>query len=331
MKFSISLPTGFEGVMYPIPFVEPSDFVRLAKVCERLGYHSVWGNDHITTQDYVRGLFPGRPPNFYELLTVLSFCAAATTTLKVGTAVTVLPMRDPFWLAKQAATIDQMSGGRLILGVGIGAYREEFAAWAPRLKKAARRGEMLDEGLALMQRLFNETSVTHEGKYYACRDIEMFPKPMQNPFALWIGGHNMENVERAARIGRGWLPGWRPWPELAERIKLLKDRAAALGRDPAEIEIAPQFSITIAKTAEEAERRYMASGLVAHRISLAYTGRDLSKQVVANLVGSPDMIREKVAGLAAIGVDHACALMVPADSITEFEEQVQWFAETVYG
>jgi hypothetical protein len=71
----------------------------------------------------------------------------------------------------------------------------------------------------------------------------------------------------------------------------------------------------------------MASGLVAHRKSLAYTGRDLTKQVVANLVGSPDLIREKVAGLAKIGVDHACALMIPADSMAEFEDQVEWFAK----
>lgn len=329
MKFSVCLPTGFEGVMYPIPFVAPQDFVRVAVACERLGYHSVWGNDHITTQHYVRELFPGQPPSFYELMTVLSFCAAATTTLKVGTAVAVVPMRDPFWLAKQAATIDQMSGGRLILGVGIGAYREEFAAWAPRLEDKARRGDMLEEGLALMRRLFAETRVTHVGQYYACRDIEMFPKPEQEPFPFWIGGHNLEAVERAARFGSGWLAGWRPWPELKERIALLKQRADALGRDPSMIEIAPQFSVTIAKTAEEAERRYMASGLVAHRKSLAYTGRDLSQQVVANLVGSPDLIREKVAGLASIGVDHACALMFPADSIAEFEEQVHWFAETV--
>lgn len=329
MKFSISLPTGFEGVMYPIPFVAPEDFVRLAVMCERLGYQSVWGNDHITTQEYVRALFPGTPPSFYEVMTVLSFCAAATTTLKVGTAVAVLPMRDPFWLAKQVTTIDRMSGGRLILGVGIGAYRKEFAAWAPRLAGTARRGEMLDEGLALMRRLLTEPSVTHEGKYYACRDIEMFPKPAQDPFPLWIGGHNLAAVERAARFGTGWLPGWRPWPELAERIKGLKRRAAELGRDPAATEIAPQFSVTVAKTAEEAERRYMASGLVAHRKSLAYTGRDLSQQVVANLVGSPDLIREKVAGLAAIGVDHACALMIPADTMAEFEEQVHWLAETV--
>ncbi|MBS0517809.1 MAG: TIGR03619 family F420-dependent LLM class oxidoreductase [Proteobacteria bacterium] len=329
MKFSICLPTGFEGVMYPIPFVEPGDFVRMAQLCERLGYHSVWGNDHIQSQNYVRDLFPESPPNFYEVMSVLSFCAAATTTLEVGTALAVLPMRDPFWLAKQSATIDQLSNGRLILALGIGAYREEFAAWAPRLAPKAQRGEMMDEGIALMQRLFSERRVTHEGKYYAVRDIEMYPKPKREPFALWIGGHNMEALERAARVGTGWLPGWRPWPELEERIRQLKARAAELGRDPSEIEIAPQFSMTIAKTAEEAERRYMASGLVAHRKSLAYTGRDLSKQVVANLVGSPDLIREKVEGLKKIGVDHACALMIPADSMAEFEDQVEWFAKTV--
>jgi probable F420-dependent oxidoreductase len=258
---------------------------------------------------------------------VLSFCAAATTRIRVGTALAVLPMRDPFWLAKQAATIDQLSNGRLVLALGVGAYREEFAAWAPRLAPEARRGEMMDEGLELMRRLFTERRVTHDGKYYAVRDVEMYPKPKADPFALWVGGHNMETVERAARLATGWLSGWRPWPELEERIKKLKARAAELGRDPAEIEIAPQFSLTIAKTAEEAERRYMESGLVAHRKSLAYTGRDLTKQVVANLVGSPDLILEKIDGLRKIGVDHACALMIPADSTAEFEDQVEWFAK----
>src|SRR5204863_8852758 len=130
-------------------------------------------------------------------------------------------------------------------------------------------------------------------------------------------------------LATSWLPGLRPWPELAEWIKILKDRAAALGRDPGEIEIAPQFSVTIARTPEAAEKRYMESGLVAHRTSLAYTGRDLSKQVVANLVGSPDLIREKIAGLKALGVDHACALMIPADTMQEFEDQVSWFAEVM--
>lgn len=329
MKFSVCLPTGFEGVMHPIPFVEPSDFVRIGRKCEALGYHSVWGNDHITTQKYVRELFPDRPPAFYEVMSTLAFVAANTTRLKVGTAVAVLPMRDPLWLAKEAATIDQLSGGRFLLGVGIGAYREEFEAWAPRLKTTARRGEMLDEGLAAIRSLFTDRVTNFEGKYYAYRDLEFFPKPAQQPLPIFIGGHNLGAVERAARYGQGWLPGWRPWPELAERIRSLKDRSEALGRARDAVEIAPQFSVTIAKTPEEAERRYMASGLVAHRKSLAYTGRDLSKQVVANFVGSPEQMQEKVEALSRIGVDHACGLMFPADSIAEYEEQIEWFAKTV--
>lgn len=330
MKFSVCLPTGFEGVMHPIPFVEARDFVPLARLCERLGYDGVWGNDHITTQDYVAKKFPGKTPRFYELMTVLSFCAAATTRLRVGTAVAVLPMRDPLWLAKTAATLDAMSGGRLDLGIGVGAYREEFAAWAPRLAPRANRGEMVDESLAMLHALFtSDAPVSFEGKYYACRDVAFAPKPAQMPFPLYPGGHNIQAVERAARWGQGWLPGWRPWEELTERIALLRRRAAELGRDPQAVEVAPQFSVTVGRTMEEAEARYMASDLVAHRISLSYTGRDLSKQVVANLVGSPDVIREKVAGLAAIGVQHCCALMFPADTLSEFEDQVSWFAEVV--
>lgn len=140
MKFSVCLSTGFEGVMYPIPFAGPEDFIRQGKLCERLGYHSVWGNDHITTQNYVRELFPGKPPNFYEPLIVLAAIAGATTTLKLGTALTVLPMHEPVYLAKQAITLDQMSNGRFIMAVGLGAYREEFAAWGiARCRCAARR------------------------------------------------------------------------------------------------------------------------------------------------------------------------------------------------
>jgi alkanesulfonate monooxygenase SsuD/methylene tetrahydromethanopterin reductase-like flavin-dependent oxidoreductase (luciferase family) len=159
----------------------------------------------------------------------------------------------------------------------------------------------------------------------------MYPKPRQQPFPIFVGGHNLENVRRAARWGLGWLPGWRPFEELDERIRLLRRLAVEAGRDPGTIEIAPQFSVTIAKTPEEAERRYMASGLVAHRTSLAYTGRDLSRQVEANLVGSPDLIREKVARLEAIGVQHCSALMFPTETVDEMLEQMQWLAETVIG
>ena len=329
MKFSVCLSTGFEGVMYPIPFAGPEDFIRQGKSCERLGYHSVWGNDHVTTQDYVRDLFPGKAPNFYEPIVVLAAIGAVTTTLKLGTAITVLPMREPVYLAKQAITLDQMSDGRFIMAVGIGAYREEFAAWGGSRIAGARRGDMMDEGLVALQKLFTEARSSHDGKYYSFKDLEMFPKSVAQPFPLYVGGHNMEALERAVRYGQGWLPGWRPLKEMEERIAALTQRAEELDRDPSEIEVAPQFSVTVDRTLEEAEKRYMESGLVAHRQSLAYTGRDLSQQVVANLVGSPAVILEKVDKLRSIGVDHCCALMFPANSVAEMDEQVEWFATEV--
>jgi len=328
MHFSICLSTGFEGVMYPIPFSRPQDFAAQAQLCERLGYHSVWGNDHITTQGYVREKFPGRTPNFYEPLITLAMCAQATDRIKLGTALLVMPMREPVYLAKQVATLDQLSGGRFILGVGLGAYREEFTAMSPRLK-GARRGDLLDEGIEAFLRLIRESKASFDGVHYAFKDIEMMPKPAQDPYPLYIGGHNLAAVERAAQVGHGWLPGWRPFSELEERIRTLKARAAELGRAPDAIEIAPQFSMLLARTDAEAEAKYMASGLVAHRVSLNYTGRNLDHQVTANLVGSPATVIEKVAALRAMGVDHCSALMIPVDTVEEMNEQIEWFAAEV--
>ncbi len=329
MKFSVCLSTGFEGVMYPIPFAGAQDFIRQAQRCEQLGYHSVWGNDHITTQNYVRELFPGQPPNFYDPMIVLAAIAGATSTIKIGTAITVLPMHEPVYLAKQAITLDQMSGGRFIMAVGLGAYREEFEAWAGNRYPNARRGDMMDESLEAMHRLFNEAKASYDGKYYSYQDVEMFPKSIAQPFPVYIGGHNVEAMNRAVKYGEGWLPGWQPLPVMEDRIATLKRQLVDAGRDLATFEIAPQLSCTVDKTMELAEKRYMESGLVAHRVSLAYTGRNLSHQVTANLVGSPEVILEKIEKLRAIGVQHVSALMFPASSVAELDEQIEWFATEV--
>ena len=109
---SAGLPTGMEGLTYPIPFSSPETLIRIAQHAEKLGYHSVWGNDHMTTQHYVREEFPV-PPRFWEPLMTYAFIAADTTTLRFGTGVLVLPMRrDIVVLAKQIATLDHFSGGR---------------------------------------------------------------------------------------------------------------------------------------------------------------------------------------------------------------------------
>jgi alkanesulfonate monooxygenase SsuD/methylene tetrahydromethanopterin reductase-like flavin-dependent oxidoreductase (luciferase family) len=113
------------------------------------------------------------------------------------------------------------------------------------------------------------------------------------------------------------------------RIKRLRRRAEELGRDPKSTEVAPQFSFTVAKTTEKAERIYMESGLRGAPQVVGLTGRDRSQQVVANLVGSPNLILEKIAYLQSIGSGPLCALMIPANSMSEFIEQTDWFAADV--
>jgi probable F420-dependent oxidoreductase len=328
MKFSVCLATGYEGLAYPVDFCEPQDLIRHGQLAEKLGYDSVWGNDHITPPRYVREHFR-ESPNFYDVLITMAMIAQATTRLRVGTSLLVMPNREPVYLTKQVATLDQISGGRFIMAIGLGAYREEFEAWVGNRYPGARRGDMLEEGLAIFRSLTTEKVSSYEGKYYSYKDIEMYPKPRQKPFPLFIGGHNMKAVERAATIGQGWLPGWRPFHEIGERIQALHHLAEAAGRNPKEIEVAPQFSLHIGKTQDEAERTYMKSGLVAHRISLSHTGRDPAHQVTGNLVGSPQTIIDKIQQLKAMGVDHCAAMAVAVNTQSEFIEQLHWFAEEV--
>jgi alkanesulfonate monooxygenase SsuD/methylene tetrahydromethanopterin reductase-like flavin-dependent oxidoreductase (luciferase family) len=237
-------------------------------------------------------------------------------------------MRDVMLLARQAATLDQLSGGRLILGVGIGAYKEEFAAARPDLA-GCNRGEMLDEGLTLLQRLLTEDGVTHHGQYYHVQSLDLRPKPVRQPFPMWIGGHQQKGIDRTIKYGQGWIPGWRPFVELKDWITLLRQRAAEAGRDPATIVVAPQFSCLIGRTQEEAEARYRQSAMVQHRVSLAYTGRDPGLALENNLIGSPEVVLAKLEQLHQFGVDHLSALSFCVNSVSEFSEQVHFFAEEI--
>ena len=154
MRFGVHIPTCIEGMMYPVPFAKPSDILPTALLCERLGFDSVWGNDHMTTQHYVRAEYPV-PPRFWEPLVTYAFVLSNTKTLKVGTGILVLPMRrDIVVTAKQIATLDHFGKGRLEIGVGIGAYREEFDALQP--DSPLRRGDIVDEGVQALRTLFTD-------------------------------------------------------------------------------------------------------------------------------------------------------------------------------
>ena len=327
MKFGIQLPTAKEGLNLPTPFFRPSDFTATAQTAEWLGYDSVWGNDHYALQDYVRQRLD-TIPNFFDVLTVLTTVAAVTSRIEVGTCVLVLPMHNIVPIAKQVATLDQLSGGRLLLGVGIGAYREEFAAARPDLV-GKNRGEILEEGLELLGRLFTENNVTYQGEHYHVESLDLAPKPARQPFPILVGGHLKKTLDRVVQYGQGWIPGWRPFDELKEWIALLREKADAADRDPASIIVALQLAGLLARTQEEAEERYMKSGMVQHRISLAYTGRDPALAMENNLVGSPEVVLVKLDKLRECGVNHIAALGFNVNSVAEFTEQLHFFAEEV--
>lgn len=329
LKFSVQLPTCTEGLVNPVPFATPDDFIRLAQAAERWGYDAVWGNDHITAAPYVKTRW-AEPPNFYEVLVTLAAIGAHTERVKLGTAVLVLPLRDPVLVVKQIATLDRFTGGRAILAVGVGAYREEFERLRPRLA-AIRRGELLDEGLEALRLLLDDKqrSVTYMGRHVAFQDLELYPKPLQQPFPIYVGGHNEAAVARAARLGQGWLPGWRPLGEVKARVALLRRLTAEAGRDPRAVEAAVQFTLLLGRTDDAARTRYRETGMVQHRVSLAHTGRDPALAEDNNLIGSPRRVAEKIAWLAEAGVDHICALQFPSDSVSEMLEQMEWFARDV--
>jgi probable F420-dependent oxidoreductase len=332
MRVSFGLPTCMEGMMYPVPFVSAEQIVELAQFAEALGYHSVWGNDHMTTQRYVRAEFDN-PPNFWEILITLANVAARTTTLHIATGVLVPAMRrDIVVVAKQLSTLDHFSQGRLLVGMGVGAYREEFEALNPDWQ--VHRGNLLEESVQALQQLFSQRHVSWQGEYHHFEDVEMYPKPVQDPLPIYIGGNNQNAVRRAALYGQGWMGAGMPPDQLRQSVDRLYQIAADNGRDPSQIDIAPQFVACIASNYEQALQTFRHSQMYKHLVSLSST--TLKDQVAAgarfeeiDLIGGADDILEKIERLREAGATHISGLLFPANSLSELKEQMQRFAEEV--
>jgi len=294
-RFGFGAPTATEGVMYPIPFADIHEAVSLAQTAERLGFDSVWGNDHLATQQYVRQAFDD-PPRFYDPLIYLGCVAASTTTLRLATGILVLPFRHPVLVARQAATLDQVSGGRLVLGVGVGAYREEFEAVFP--GRELHRGQYVDEFLDALAVLLSERRASYSGELIRFEDVESYPKPIQAPLPILSGGNSLAARRRAATRASGWLPACLTPTEYANGIadiRRMESESHAVTTRP--FEPALQLVVSMHDRHETAVEQFQSSQVYRHLSSLEAStmkGRLAESLETRNLVGTVDEVSEQV-------------------------------------
>ena len=268
------------------------DVVRLAARAEELGYDSVWASDHVFNVSYVYERIGRRP--YYDPLTILAFAAARTERITLGTSVLVLPYHNPMRLAKQAATLDQLSSGRLTLGVGVGVIDTELEAMGVPF---AERGAYTDESIAIMKTLWRDDNPRHEGRFFRFSDMAFSPRPARpEGIPLLIGGVSRAAIRRAARHGHGWHPTAMPPEDLAQGIRYLGEQAEQAGRDPASIPVSVSVPLRggrpgrFALGTEPAEMRANAR---------AYADLGVSRIVVSPYSGNPSEVFPALATIAA--------------------------------
>jgi alkanesulfonate monooxygenase SsuD/methylene tetrahydromethanopterin reductase-like flavin-dependent oxidoreductase (luciferase family) len=227
--------------------------------------------------------------------------------------------------------LDVFSQGRMMLGVGVGAYREEFERLNPR-RSDFHRGRMLTEGLKVMLTIFREREASFDGEFYAFDGLEVFPKPLQDPFPLFTGGNSENELRRAALYGTGWMAASLPPQVLAERVQLLHQLTEEAGRNPSDLEIAPQYVVAMGRTEEEALERYKKSRMYTHLQTLRQStlkSEDLSKLTASNLIGTPAEIVDRVGTLIESGVTMFGSLSFLSPDVNDMLEHIQFFAEEV--
>ena len=233
-----------------------------AETAERLGFTTVWAADRIVIpwkieSDYAYSwsgsfIVPPEKP-FLESMTALAFLAGATESVKLGVSVLVTTYRDPVHWAKVASTIDWLSEGRFILGVGIGWMAEEFDA-LDRSDIFPQRAQVAEEQLRVARNLFTEDHCTFEGEHYSYEDIAFYPKAHDKPIPIWCGGESKGAQRRAGTYGDAWFPYFaRVTPEeLASRYANVREAAKASGRDPDDVTLNTCLSVEV--TDEEVEQ-----------------------------------------------------------------------------
>lgn len=240
---SIRVGVGIAG--WPFVDEDPEALFAFAERCEELGIDSLWLSERLAG-----------PAPFLEPMAAIAMMAARTRRLKFGMSVLVLPARNPVVLARELATIDFLSGGRLLPAFGLGTDdpREQEATGIPRAERAGRT----DEATALMRRLWTEEQVTHHGRYFRVTDVTVRPRPAQARLPVWFGGRSEAALHRVGRLGDGWLASAVTPEEVREAVPRIHRFAAAAGRSIDADHFGVILPYCITETPEEALARYTA-------------------------------------------------------------------------
>jgi len=224
------------GVVFPQTEIgsDPTVVKDYAQVAEDLGYSYLLAYDHVLGANSDRpGWDAPRPYTyqhpFHEVFVLFSYLAALTKSIEFVTGVLILPQRQTALVAKQAAAVDTLSGGRLRLGVGIGWNEVEYEALGQNFRN---RGKRIEEQVALLRELWTNPLVTFEGRYHAISDAGLNPLPVQRPIPIWFGGMADVVLRRIARLGDGWHTNTSPGPMLDEMIERLRGYLLEAGRSP---------------------------------------------------------------------------------------------------
>ncbi len=241
-----------EGMKYGVAFAnigaftDPVEAIRLAVAAETAGFESIWTVDHVVVPGGYQSTYPydptGRLPSgegsvFPDPLIWLAYIAARTTSLRLGTGILIVPQRNPLVLAKELATLDSLSGGRMILGAGIGWLEEEFdALGVPFVDRAVR----MEESIGAMRALWGEEQASFDGLTTKFSNCYLRPQPPGGTIPVHIGGHSRAAARRAGRIGDGFFPLGVSIEELPPLIELIRTSAVEAGRDPDAVEVTMQ-------------------------------------------------------------------------------------------
>jgi probable F420-dependent oxidoreductase len=234
------------GVVFPQNEItqDPVAVRDYAQAAEELGYTHILSYDHVVGAD-TRTRPDWRGPYnlhslFHEPFVLYGYLAGLTRSIEFVTGILILPQRQTVLVAKQAAEVDVLSGGRFRLGVGIGWNEVEYQALNEDFHNRGRRSE---EQVAVLRALFTQESVTFHGRWHHIEAAGINPMPVQRPIPIWLGGSVEATVKRVAAIGDGWFPQMKPNDDARRALDLLRSSAQQAGRDPAQIGIEARVSV----------------------------------------------------------------------------------------